>query len=105
MDIKTYFYFRNITFYKPSKYIYEEILHQQLNKAGQKRHTVLPFKFTAKRVDIVTGTSASYPRSRKKKKIYIYIYKYIYLLTYSMVQSPSWEANCFAASQEIPRIL
>jgi len=27
-----------------------------------------------------------------------------YLLTYSMVQSPSWEANCFAASQEIFRI-
>ena len=26
------------------------------------------------------------------------------ILTYSMVQSPSWEANCFAASQEIPRI-
>ena len=29
----------------------------------------------------------------------------IYLLTYSMVQSPSWEANWFAASQEIHRIL
>ena len=29
---------------------------------------------------------------------------YINLLTYSMVQSPSWEANWFAASQEIPRI-
>jgi len=28
-----------------------------------------------------------------------------YLLTYSMVHSPSWEANWFAASQEIPRIL
>jgi hypothetical protein len=28
-----------------------------------------------------------------------------YLLTYSMEQSPSWEANRFAASQEIPRIL
>jgi len=28
-----------------------------------------------------------------------------YLLTYSMVQSPSWEANWFAASQENPRIL
>ena len=28
-----------------------------------------------------------------------------YLLTYSMVQNPSWEANWFAASQEIPRIL
>ena len=27
-----------------------------------------------------------------------------YLLTYSMVQSPSWEVNLFAASQEIPRI-
>jgi len=27
-----------------------------------------------------------------------------YLLTYSMVQSPSWEASCFAASQEIPHI-
>ena len=28
-----------------------------------------------------------------------------YLLTYSMLQSPSWEANWFAASQEILRIL
>ena len=28
-----------------------------------------------------------------------------YLLTYSMVQIPSWEANWFAASQEIPLIL
>jgi len=27
-----------------------------------------------------------------------------YLLTYSMVQNPSWEAKWFAASQEIPRI-
>jgi len=26
------------------------------------------------------------------------------LHTYFMVQSPSWEANWFAASQEIPRI-
>ena len=29
---------------------------------------------------------------------------YYYLLTYSMLQSPSWEANWFAVSQEIPRI-
>ena len=28
----------------------------------------------------------------------------VYLLSYSIVQSPSWEANWFAASQEIPRI-
>jgi len=27
-----------------------------------------------------------------------------YVLTYSLVQIPSWEANWFAASQEIPRI-
>jgi len=27
-----------------------------------------------------------------------------YLLNYFMVQSPSWEANWFVASQEIPRI-
>ena len=27
-----------------------------------------------------------------------------YLLTYCMVLGPSWDANCFAASQEIPRI-
>ena len=32
------------------------------------------------------------------------LYVSTYLLTYSMVQSPSWEANWFAASQEIPRI-
>jgi hypothetical protein len=28
-----------------------------------------------------------------------------YLLTYSMEQSPSWEANWFAASQKIRRVL
>jgi hypothetical protein len=28
-----------------------------------------------------------------------------YLLTYSMEHGPSWEANWFAASQEIPRVL
>ena len=32
------------------------------------------------------------------------IQNYTYLLIYSVVQSPSWEANWFAASQEIPRI-
>jgi hypothetical protein len=32
--------------------------------------------------------------------------RHIYLLlTYSMEQSPSWEANWFAASQEIPHVL
>jgi len=32
------------------------------------------------------------------------IYYPTYLLTHSTVQSPSWAANWFAASQEIPRI-
>jgi hypothetical protein len=32
-------------------------------------------------------------------------YLIAYLLTHSMEQSPSWEANQFAASQNIPRIL
>ena len=32
-------------------------------------------------------------------------YLLTYLLTYSTEQSPSWEANRFSASQEIPRIL
>ena len=31
--------------------------------------------------------------------------QWYYLLTYSMEQSLSWEANWFSASQEIPRIL
>ena len=33
-----------------------------------------------------------------------YVYEIYIVYTYSMVQSPSWEANWFAASQEIPRI-
>ena len=32
-------------------------------------------------------------------------YLLTYLLTYSMQQSPSWKANRFSASQQIPRIL
>jgi hypothetical protein len=37
--------------------------------------------------------------------MYLLTYLLIYLLTYTMQQSPSREANRFAASQEIPRIL
>jgi hypothetical protein len=33
------------------------------------------------------------------------LYLLTYLLTYSMEQSPSWEANPFVGSQEIPRVL
>ena len=47
---------------------------------------------------------------RSMLTIYIHMLQHLkityitHLLTYSMVQSPSWEANWFAASQEIPRI-
>jgi hypothetical protein len=34
-----------------------------------------------------------------------YMVHLLVMLTYSMQQSPSWEANRFAASQEISRIL
>ena len=38
--------------------------------------------------------------------IYLLTYLFTYLLTYSIMEhSPSWEANRFSASQEIPRIL
>ena len=36
---------------------------------------------------------------------YLLTYLLTYLVTYSMEHSPSWEANRFSASQEIPRIL
>ena len=35
---------------------------------------------------------------------FIFTYLFNYLLTDSMQHNPSWEANRFAASQEIPRI-
>ena len=41
----------------------------------------------------------------KKSYFLKHTYSLIYLLTYSMEQSPSSEANRFAASQEIPCIL
>ena len=44
------------------------------------------------------------------QKYYIWFYNlfsylFTYLLTHSVEQGPSWEANWFSASQEIPRIL
>ena len=48
-------------------------------------------------------TACTEPQCLCKGALYFIMIK-CYLLTYSMVQSPSWEANRFAASQEIPRI-
>ena len=40
------------------------------------------------------------------RELYLEQLSYTYILTYySLEQSPSWEANRFSASQEIPRIL
>ena len=57
----------------------------------------------------VTHATASLSTQHEKQMcsscgIRINILSFLYLLTYSMVRSPSWEANWFAASQEIPRI-
>jgi len=48
------------------------------------------------------ATALVYTRLEFLKSMSIRVY---YLLTYSMEQSPSWEANWSAASQEIPHIL
>ena len=44
-------------------------------------------------------------RQQDTKAVIVYIYSTAYLITYSMEQSPSSEANLFSAIQEIPRIL
>ena len=49
------------------------------------------------------GLSSSYFPLVSPALTYLLTYLITYLLTYFMVQRP-WEANCFAASQEIPRI-
>ena len=49
-------------------------------------------------------TAIIYQLHSLKMTIYLFTYLLTNLLTYSMAQSPSWEANWFAASQEIPRI-
>ena len=47
---------------------------------------------------VITSTFKPHTNTHKKHPLLTY------LLTYSMVQSSSWEANWFAASHEIPRI-
>ena len=45
------------------------------------------------------------PEKQRYNTEFTHTHTHTYLLTYSMQQSPSWEAHCFSASQEIPRIL
>ena len=67
-------------------------------------------RFTWRQVKL---TDSLYKLNKKQKEVikvpnsdreHWLFYFNTYLLTYSLVQSPSWEANWFAASQEIPRI-
>jgi hypothetical protein len=44
-------------------------------------------------------------KSVKVSQFFLSDYLFTYLLTYSMEQYPSWEANWLSTSQEIPRIL
>ena len=65
------------------------------------------FRVTIKYNENILDT-ITYPADNKRKKEINIIYETSwcdYLLTYSMVQSPAWEASWFAASQEIPRLL
>ena len=52
-------------------------------------------------IKLVTGPTKALEFMNVMKCIFV---GFTYLLTYSMEQIPSWEANCFVASQEIPRI-
>jgi len=45
-----------------------------------------------------------FTKKRGIEILFLQYYIVLYLLIYSMVQSPSWEANWFAASQKFPRI-
>jgi hypothetical protein len=61
------------------------------------QHRILPLFFKK-------GKTNKHQFCRKSNKV-APLYLLTYLLTYFMEQSPSWEANRFSASQEIPRIL
>ena len=67
-----------------------------------------PFSWTISFVTSVCTSARdnSAPTGWILMKFYIWGLTYLltYLLTHSMVRSPSWEANWFATSQEIPRI-
>ena len=77
------------TYHTPT---YSNLVHSTHNYLPMKmEHTVF------RNVGIITSGAGELPRIRH--------ITLTYLLTYSMGQGPSWEANRFSASQEIPHIL
>ena len=82
-------------------------------KHDQLKDVMLVFKFSHQMV-IIWFSFIDFPRSTVDVSSEVaspflwseisHIQQSSYLLTYSLVQSPSWATNLFAASQEIPRI-
>ena len=71
-------------------------------KSARRSYKSLPWGFNC----LVFPTLFFLPRVQYWPTIRLYfLWPVVYILTYSTVQSPSWEANWLAASQEIPRIL
>ena len=76
----------------------KQILCIKLVKYWDKYNLNLLIPYTTKSEDWLNDTILQISSSKHTFHISVTI------LTYSMVQSTSWEANWFAASQEIPRI-
>ena len=69
-----------------------------------KSSSILYHRMTESRNSLSWPTSTSKGLQNPIPTCAHYYAVFTYLLTYSMVQSPSWAANWFAASKEIPRI-
>jgi len=87
----------------------DRLVHEMMSTCARNMYTheinLLWNKFCSSSWLITEINSNITFRRNNKNKVCVSTYIYTYLLTYSMVQSPSWEGNWFAASQEIPRIL
>jgi len=82
------------------RFVYQTITQNQSDLMSQKRSF---FAFTTDRTLVTRACFLETIWALLNLCIKIQFCKK-FLLTYSMVQSPSWEANWFAASQGIPRI-
>ena len=68
--------------------------------------SVLPLVLSSRDMILTTERPSSGKiKNNWRYTSYLLAYLVIYLLTYSMEESPSLEANWFSASQVIPRIL
>ena len=72
---------------------------------GQDHFVPHPFQFLIQKLlyHSTINELLTYSSNKPRQKKFAFA-EGLYLLTYSIVQSPSWEPTWFAASQEIPRI-